>query len=63
MSTFYRDVDGTLCRQTPTEDAVWWPKAGHWHPFKLDPFALTPITESQAKALAGTGADLHAPAR
>jgi hypothetical protein len=64
--TFLQDFDGTLGRRDDETyaSAVWWPARdgapGQWHPWSIDPFAVTAITREQAQAIVGPDADLFA---
>lgn len=55
--SFFRDRDGTLCRDNPTGPyEVWWPTAKKWSAYTWDSREVVPITAEEARAQFGDDA-------
>ncbi|MGO8906615.1 MAG: hypothetical protein ACLQMH_13470 [Solirubrobacteraceae bacterium] len=62
--TFHIGSDGVLVRRRGgVGTCVWWPKAGVWNLFAVNPADTREITTDQARAIVGSDANLTAPPR
>jgi len=63
---YFRDRDGTLCRDNPRGPyEVWWPDSQEWSPYfwdSRDVVAITPVDAVRGWG-AATIADFHEPHR